>query len=216
MTLLFILKHISTFHVQYLNPRTFMLQKAIFACFSFLSVQSLAQTEIEWHETAIKRHQTNRKGMLILGSWAASNIILGSVVSLQTTGVEHYFYQMNAGWNLINLGIALPTLLKKYKSPPSFAENVKQQHLIEKILLLNIGLDAAYMIGGVYLNQLSIGSDQSQLLQGYGNSILLQGGFLMVFDCGLYFFHNTNGKLINKYLEKISLSNTGIGLKMNF
>ncbi|MFN0049457.1 MAG: DUF6992 family protein [Cytophagales bacterium] len=193
-----------------------MLKRVIFACFSFLSLQTLAQTEIEWHETAIKRHQTNKKGMLILGSWAASNIILGTVVSLQTTGVDHYFYQMNAGWNLINLGIALPTLLKNYKAPLTFAENVKQQHLIEKILLLNIGLDAAYMIGGVYLNQLSVGNDQSQLLQGYGNSILLQGGFLMIFDCGLYLFHNRNGKQINKYLEKISLSNAGIGLKVNF
>jgi len=192
------------------------LRNAVLAFISVFSMVANAQIDETWQETAVKRYKINKRGMQLLGSWAAFNIIGGGIAYTQTSGVESYFYQMNAGWNLINLAIAMPNLLKKYKEPESFSKNVDQQHTIEKILLLNIGLDVAYMVGGAYLNQLSVTADQQEMLKGYGNSLILQGGFLFLFDCGLYFVQHQHGKKINGFLEKLCLSNNGLGVKLQF
>lgn len=193
-----------------------MLKNILLLIFSLFAIPNLAQQTFEWEETAIKRYKTNKKGMLVLGTWATLNIIGGTIVSFQTTGTEHYFYQMNAGWNAINLAIALPTFLKSYKTPKSFSDNLREQQLIEKILLLNVGLDVAYMVGGLYLNQLSLSEPNGEMLKGYGNSILLQGGFLFVFDIGLYIFTNKNSAQIYKFTDKLSLSDSGVGIKLKF
>ncbi len=65
----------------------------------------------------------------------------------------------------------------------SVADALARQLKTEKILLINAGLDAAYIGSGFLLRHLSSKSEtRSDLLKGYGNSLILQGAFLMVFD----------------------------------
>ena len=49
----------------------------------------------------------NQQGMLILGAWAVLNLLLGSIGSFRTQGQRQAFHQMNAYWNVVNLGIAV-------------------------------------------------------------------------------------------------------------
>jgi len=66
-------------------------------------------------------------------------------------------------------------------------EALGEARKIEKILLINSGLDVAYIGTGFLLRHLSSNSDKRKdLLKGYGNSLILQGGFLLVFDLILY------------------------------
>jgi len=54
------------------------------------------------------RHQTDKKLMLTLGSWAGLNII-GSGIGWATSTNEQNksFHQMNVMWNVVNLGLKL-------------------------------------------------------------------------------------------------------------
>ena len=53
-----------------------------------------------------RRNSINAAGMLALGSWSAANIGLNSVLYFTSDEDIRYFYQMNALWNVVNLGIA--------------------------------------------------------------------------------------------------------------
>lgn len=169
---------------------------------------------------ALERIQLHKNNMLILGAWAGANIIQGSISAGNAKGSDHYFHQMNAYWNTVNLAIAgLGVLSAKKQAVKKYtaAENIFEQQKIEKVLLLNTGLDAAYIMTGFYLKERGnrLNSDQSV---GYGNSLLLQGGFLLVFDIIQYFQHRRNSKLLEQVLRNWQLGTTqnGIGLTYQF
>ena len=56
---------------------------------------------------------------------------------------------------------------------------------------------------------------QEDLFKGYGNSLILQGSFLLAFDAVAYYIHHNHGKKLLAF-EKVSLSSTqlGIGLRI--
>ena len=165
---------------------------------------------------ATERTRLHKTHMRILGVWAGANIIHGSISAANSQKSEHYFHQMNAYWNFANLAIAGLGFLQAKKQKGihyTTAENLIEQHKIEKILLLNTGLDLAYIMTGFYLREK--GSDRSV---GYGNSLLLQGGFLFIFDIIQYANHRRNGKFLEKHLDKWQMEGNlnGIGLTYRF
>ncbi|MCF8338450.1 MAG: hypothetical protein K9I74_10770 [Bacteroidales bacterium] len=145
-------------------------------------------------ETNMDRLSLQKTGMITLGSWAIGNIAVGSIRMGQTTGSQYRFHQMNVFWNLVNLGIAAGGYYGAATADPaSFTaiETLKEYHSFNKILLLNAGLDVGYVLGGLYLSERSKNvSKRQNMLKGYGQSIMLQGGFLFVFDLVLYGFMN--------------------------
>ena len=55
--------------------------------------------------------------MWVLNGWAISNIATGVPMSLRSKDSEQSaFYQMNAGWNIVNLGLASSALIRKKQS----------------------------------------------------------------------------------------------------
>ncbi len=60
---------------------------------------------------------------------------------------------------------------------------------MQKVLLLNAGLDVGYMAFGGYLWQRGSSEDNARLT-GYGQSLILQGAFLMAFDLTLFALNN--------------------------
>lgn len=121
-------------------------------------------------------------------------------------------------WNVVNLGIAALGYFNAVNSNPSSMTNleiIKDYNSLQSILLLNAGLDAAYIMTGFYLKERSKNSTSAERLQGYGNSLLLQGGFLLAFDIALYFIHQNNAN-INLYPHLESLLAGGGGLSVNF
>ncbi|WP_194777365.1 DUF6992 family protein [Pararhodonellum marinum] len=176
-----------------------------------------AQNGEEWIPFNQKRLDYNRKGMLILGSWAVGNMILGGALAGKTYGEVKAFHQMNLYWNSVNLLIAGFGYYGATREIPSqdFWETIQAQQSIEKILLVNAALDVAYMAGGFWLQERGKRLDKPQFI-GFGKSVVLQGAFLMSFDVILYLFHRNHAVELPKILESIRITENGLGLLLTF
>ena len=178
--------------------------------------QSITNKQIQSFQQ--ERNDINQTAMLVLGSWAAGNILIGTYGNFKANGEAKYFHQFNAMWNVVNLGIAAFGYFNAVNSDPASMTNVeiiKDFNSLQNFLLLNAGLDAAYIMTGFYLKERAKNSSSAERLRGYGNSLLLQGGFLLAFDVALYFIHQSNAN-INFYpqLESLLAGGVGIGFSM--
>ena len=136
----------------------------------------------------------NNTGMYILGGWALANMAAGAYGWATFEGERKYFSQMNLFWNVVNLSIAGIALYSLYSTDLITAgtEEILAKHLkTEKLFLINSGLDVGYMGAGFLMRHLSGRAEKrADLLRGYGNAVILQGGFLLVFDMAMYFIFN--------------------------
>jgi hypothetical protein len=138
--------------------------------------------------------------MVVLGSWAAGNLLVSGYQMTQTTGKTYHFHQMNVFWNVVNAGIAVSGYLGAMNGATDLTgvELLSEYNSFSKILLFNTGLDVAYVMTGLYLKERSKSSAKHpKRLAGYGNSLLLQGGFLFLFDLALVII---NEQSINEML----------------
>lgn len=137
-----------------------------------------------------RRQRINRVGMSVLGGWAVANIAIGSALYFADVG-DTAFHQMNAMWNTVNLGLAAAGLFQSIRGsvPDSLSAEIRAQHSIEKILLLNAGLDVGYIAAGFLLTQLQSGP-MVDSYPGWGRGLMLQGAFLLVFDLAMYAVHS--------------------------
>ncbi len=134
------------------------------------------------NKMSFERYRLQKEGMSFLSGWATSNIIGGTVGYLLAEEKQwKYFHEMNVFWNTVNLGLGIAALatLPKKSSLESFSQEkaFKAQLKIEKIFLINSGLDLIYMGVGLGLNLYDDSSGNPARTKGYGNSLLLQGGF---------------------------------------
>lgn len=165
---------------------------------------------------AQRRALLNKTNMTILLAWSGANLVQGSISAGNLKGSTHYFHQMNAYFNIINLAIAgygLCEVRKQMNKKLSLYQNLRQQQKIESLLLLNTGLDLTYITTGLYLRERGTNKLNDQT-KGYGGSLMLQGSFLLVFDIIQYLEHRQNGQLLNKYLGNLQFATTanGVGL----
>ena len=85
------------------------------------------------------------------------------------------------------------------------------------VLLLNAGLDVAYIMTGLYMKERAKNVEKRKaMLKGYGNSIMLQGGFLFLFDVALYFINQgeLNG-ILNSKQWQLMATPSGLGLTIS-
>lgn len=167
---------------------------------------------------ASRRTMLNKTNMTVLLAWSGANLVQGSISAGNLKGSPHYFHQMNAYFNIINLAIAgygLYEVRKQMNKKLSLLQNLRQQQKIESLLLLNSGLDLSYITTGLYLRERGTNKLNEQT-KGYGGSLILQGSFLLVFDLIQYIEHRQNGQLLNKYLGNLQFASTanGVGLIM--
>lgn len=164
----------------------------------------------------LSKNNINSSAMIVLGSWAALNIITGTTGNFTSKGESKYFHQFNAMWNTVNLAIAGFGYFNSINTDYSLLTNsqiVKDFSSLQSFLLLNAGLDVAYIATGLYLKEKSKSSpNNSDRLRGYGNSLLLQGGFLLLFDVGLYFIHQANADLYLYPVLNNQFADLGIGI----
>ena len=163
------------------------------------------------------RISMNSQGMLILGGWAVSNLVVGGIGMTQTTGNTKYFHQMNAMWNTVNLGIAGFGYmgLQNQSASLGLAETIREFQNFENILLFNAGLDVGYMALGAYLWERGLRKDSERLV-GYGQSLILQGGFLFTFDVILYFASRSKSSALLETLNSIQIRGSEIGFNVTF
>ena len=181
----------------------------------FLCVFLNAEAQHDFNDSiAYSRNRTTEKAMIVLGSWAALNIASGFIIAGQTQGEAKYFWRMNAYWNLVNGGLAVmgyigarKAMARKY----DLAGNEKAQLAIEKLYAFNFGLDLAYIAGGFYLREKGMNTSNiksQDQLRGYGSSIVVQGGFLLLMDGVMIVLHHKNSIRLNNKLKNLE---TGIG-----
>jgi hypothetical protein len=152
-----------------------------------------------------RRNSINAAGMLVLGSWSVANIGLNSILYFTTDDDIRYFYQMNALWNVVNLGIAGLGYRGSVRAAPSadLFSALDAQYGIEKALLFNAGLDTAYMMTGLFLMQYAENTSKNPaMFRGYGQSLLVQGGFLLVFDLVMYAIQRGSRNLIEPLVNE--------------
>lgn len=155
---------------------------------------------------------------LTLGSYALANIAVGAIGASQTTGETKYVHRMNVYWNLVNLGIAGAGLLGARKRSPdeTLGQAVRQHENMKQVLLVNAGLDVAYIVGGAYLRERGRSRpDKADQLRGYGKSIMAQGGFLLAFDLVNYFIFKSRGDKQEMQLMSTGPMGLGVVLPIN-
>ncbi len=166
-----------------------------------------------------RRNEINRKAMLTWGIWSLTNIGLGSIQYPTSDGRSRFFHEMSIGWNAVTLGIAgfgyFRTRSAGVELSP--AKSRRAQRGTERWLLLNAGADVAAIAAGFYLISRGNGSSlNGERLQGYGLSLIFQGGFLFAFDAVVFLFHKDNAHRFGTILKNISISNQKIGLRRRF
>ncbi len=172
-----------------------------------LLMVSKAQGQSEYVEYYGQSLRINNIGMAVLGSWALANISIGAYGWSQNTGQRAYFHQMNLFWNTVNLtiaGVALYSNLTADYALLSAEELLEKQFKTQRLYLINAAVDVGYVSAGFLLKHLATRYPKNELrLRGYGNSVILQGSFLFVFDLVMY------GLLQSRradFLQQVSLS----------
>ncbi|MFW5762391.1 MAG: DUF6992 family protein, partial [Cyclobacteriaceae bacterium] len=163
-----------------------------------------------------ERLKINKIGMITLGGWALGNIAINGLLARNASGSTKYFYQGNIYWNLVNLGLAGVSYYASVNTDPAslnLAESIKEYYSIQKILLFNAGLDVAYITGGFFLKERAKNTEnRREMFTGFGNALILQGGFLLAFDLVMFLVHHSNAG----FLQNLSLSKNGIGMVFTF
>ena len=174
-----------------------------------LSAQDLFSVNAE-------RHNLEREGMISLTAWASINITGGTAGYFLSKNPEwKYFHEMNVFWNTVNLGLGIAALARLPKEKPDLSwgleKSRKSQRKLEKIFLINTGLDLVYIGAGLSMSLLADGIKNRDRMKGYGNALLLQGTYLFLFDGIEFFLHRNNGwRLFEK--TEISVRPSGLGL----
>jgi hypothetical protein len=184
-----------------------------------LSVNSFAQSDQTIATFDQRQQELNNRGMIVLGSWAATSITTGIIARSQTTGTAHYFHEMNALWNSVNFTLAGISLLQSRKEQPFGLDySLKRQRKLETVFLINSGLDLGYIGTGFYLRHAadSKADTKAQRLEGYGNSLLLQGGFLLCFDGAMYLIHKHHGKQLLPAKNQLNVRCSPFGITLRY
>ena len=170
-------------------------------------------TEFEpifYHQQSLSIQKT---GMIVLTSWASLNILSGFIGNYHYSNDAKYFFQMNGAWNIVNLGIATYGLASIAHTAFDMESSLmlSEMQKFDRILLINAGLDLIYIATGSYLLNKGLSENKSRFV-GYGRSLILQGGFLLLFDLILYFSHYPYTKSLFQITEQINFTTAGISI----
>lgn len=140
----------------------------LFLCgFGMLSAQTSDYDPFQHAENA----------MHVLTGWSVGSIAVGTGMLFVPNPQVKYAGVQNIAWGAIDLGIAVWGKQSTRKNigykPPE-----QQQKEFRTALWINGLLDIAYIGAGYYLYQ----NGKNDKLRGTGAGIMIQGGFLFVFD----------------------------------
>ena len=166
------------------------------------------------------RIETSRVGMKVLTGWGAVNTITGVAGCLTANSKEwKAFHGMNAIWGITNAGIGLMGLAgvrKEMKRESNCSDMLQRYESTKRLFLINGGLDFLYIGTGVFLREHAKTEAKPDVWRGFGNSILIQGVFLLLFDGTMYAAHQGKNKKWYKALNGLCVSDKGLGLSYTF
>lgn len=170
------------------------------------------------------RTQYTRNGMITFTTWTGLNLIGGTVGYFTTEGELQRFFEMNVFFNAINAAIAVPGMISAFRAKRTgldFQQTVKEVNNTKIAYLVNGVLDISYITAGFWLREAGQNPTRSESQQtqfkGFGSSLIMQGSFLLIYDFIAYGFHTANGKKLNEYWDKITVSpftSAGMGINL--
>lgn len=189
------------------------MKKTLLSAFAIAFSLSVFSQKISLEKFEKDRIRYSKNAMITLAGWSVANIA-GSGIATNTRNKEmRYFHQMNVMWGGINLAIAglgYWGAAKEKVDNPTLEAVLKHQNKIEKTYLINAGLDVLYVGSGLLMNKTADNQKNPDKFRGYGNSIMVQGGFLMLYDAIMYGIHRSHGKQLKGLGDKVML-NAGPG-----
>lgn len=179
------------------------------------SLFSQAPTSTELFDYNKSRNKKTTRGLQVLGGFAIANMGVSGYLYYNTKGVDKSFHEMNVMWNSVNTVIAVASLLPKDRNDMNLAKTLSWQSNTEATYIGAAALDLVYSTAGLYLTERAkTDFENHDKYKGWGNSLIYNGGFLFLFDTGMYIAHKRNGKKLNKMMDKITLSTGGAGIKL--
>lgn len=130
-------------------------------------------------------HQVQTQIGQQLAAWSGFSLGASAVMALMGNALWRGVASQFAGWGAIDLIIAilgLKSAQKRAADPESHMpeQQAKARDDLRKVLWINTALDVGYVSGGVALARTKGHDDR--FWRGAGWGIVIQGGFLFVFD----------------------------------
>lgn len=145
----------------------------------------LAASPIDLPTWNAERLQTQGIGFGVLGGWAVGNLAVGAIgAALSTDERVRWLHLGNLLWNTVNLGLAIAGLAMQWNADPAgfdAKQSLRESSSSVTIFGVNAGLDLGYLATGGLLWQRG-DAKADQRMVGIGQALLIQGGFLLVFD----------------------------------
>ncbi|MBZ4188099.1 DUF6992 family protein [Niabella beijingensis] len=190
----------------------YMLFLSCLYCFSAAQQKETMNTD-DLHQ---QRIETNRKGMWVLSGWGVVNMGSGIIGALSTNNTEvKAFHTMNALWGVVNTGIGVLGLMRAKKEKGlsvSDAGKYRAYKNVKKLYAINGGLDLLYMGTGIVLTTSADKAKNPARNRGYGNSLIVQGAGLLLFDAAMYLSHQKQQRCWTKAGPEFAVTESGIGM----
>lgn len=153
--------------------------------FSALAALTGASDQNALIALAQQRAEDERRHLWRLAVWGGASLIFGAALFLSRRGaVLRGFAVQNAAWGAIDLLIAVVGLSSaRQLPPPLWAEVFRAERNWHDILLLNTGLNIAYVVVGLAL--LAAGKNgvrHAAAWRGHGAGVAVQGAALLLLD----------------------------------
>jgi hypothetical protein len=129
--------------------------------------------------------QFSRLVMDRLLRWGAASVVVGLLLQRHRDPLWRGIGAQSAGWGLIDAlialigGISTQNKIAALPNPGDEQAQQKEKSSLKMILWANAGLDVLYVLGGAWVARSDKGDG---VRRGHGLGIMLQGGFLFVFD----------------------------------
>ena len=183
---------------------------------AILTALTLTAQPVDLEQWNRERLATSKVAMLVLGGWATGNMVVGAI-GLGTADNERvrFVHLGNLLFNAVNLGLALNTLIREWNEDPArkdAKQSLEAGEHIEKVFFVNAALDLAYLAAAGLLWERGAAIPDQRLV-GLGQSLLIQGAWLAVFDLTMGII---NARLTAKLMEGITVSVTPMGVSGSF
>lgn len=183
---------------------------------AMLTALTLTAAPLDLEQWNRERLTTSRVGMFVLGGWAVGNMAVGAVgFALDRDERVRFVHLGNLLFNVVNLGLALNTLIREWNDDPAklnAKESLQAGEHIGQVFFINAALDVAYLAAGGLLWSRGAAIPEPRLV-GLGQSLLIQGAFLAVFDLTMGL---VNARHTRKLLDQVTVTVTPLAVTGRF